>query len=754
MSMLAERKIKQKWSLNPRGKAWSEDSSKLGQKLLEKMGWSRGKGLGAKEDGIVDHVKVSYKNDSKGMGYKDTNDQWTEHDSNFNALLQSLSGKTENENDIKISSLEEKSQKSKVRVHYKKFTRGKDLSRCSEKDLANIFGKRSLKETPAKGEEPEENKESTDDGFTHNAGSMVDYFKKKLPNFGKNNGYMVGSNGVLKKDTDSEEETAYSGFGFKSPETKKRKSSGELSNGTPKKVKCDDEDQVGLSNPAFNPLFNRVEVQKHILNTIKEEDSEEVEKKAKTEEQGKKKKRSRDVGDSVDENVEMKRKKENKENDALAIDNPNFDEDSRNSHIHENSEVKMKKKKKKENRITVDNAVFNENDYEDSNVSEDCEVKRKKKKKDKTHDYSALDNPNFNEDDCQDSYVNEGFEVKRKKKKKNKTNGGLALDNQNFNDNVCQVSYVNEDFEVKRKKNKKNTTNDSLALDNPNFNEDDCQNSYVNNDFEVKRDKNKKNKTNDSLALDNPNFNEDDCQDSYVNDDFEVKRKKNKKNKTNDSLALDNPNFNENDCQNNYVNDDFEVKRKKKKKKMNDGLALDNPNFDNSPDGQCPNGYVDQNFEIKRNEDVDNFTVDNSSFNESSETKEKRKKNKDKEKEESLSACDNTNLSVLNFDLILNVTSTPSIPKTNSTPIIENGSKQSSVKRRKSVRFSNVTEERIIPNNEDIAHRDELFDINTRVIASSVKDHLDGNIDEISKKIDCFQAEIENDINEAKDCQY
>ncbi|KYB24768.1 PIN2/TERF1-interacting telomerase inhibitor 1-like Protein [Tribolium castaneum] len=80
MSMLAERKVKQRWSLNPRGKDWSDDSSKFGQKMLEKMGWSKGKGLGAKENGIVEHVKIPYKNDSKGMGYKETNDQWTEHD--------------------------------------------------------------------------------------------------------------------------------------------------------------------------------------------------------------------------------------------------------------------------------------------------------------------------------------------------------------------------------------------------------------------------------------------------------------------------------------------------------------------------------------------------------------------------------------------------------------------------------------------------------------------------------------------------
>ena len=33
---------------------------------MEKMGWSKGKGLGANEDGMTDHIKASYKSDSRG----------------------------------------------------------------------------------------------------------------------------------------------------------------------------------------------------------------------------------------------------------------------------------------------------------------------------------------------------------------------------------------------------------------------------------------------------------------------------------------------------------------------------------------------------------------------------------------------------------------------------------------------------------------------------------------------------------------
>ena len=42
------------------------DENKLGQKLLEKYGWKKGKGLGAKEDGKQEHISVSKKNDTKG----------------------------------------------------------------------------------------------------------------------------------------------------------------------------------------------------------------------------------------------------------------------------------------------------------------------------------------------------------------------------------------------------------------------------------------------------------------------------------------------------------------------------------------------------------------------------------------------------------------------------------------------------------------------------------------------------------------
>ncbi|CAK1545498.1 unnamed protein product [Leptosia nina] len=114
MAMLAEPRRKQKIiNLRAKNNAWSNDANKFGQRMLEKMGWSSGKGLGAKENGIVEHVIAKYKNDDKGLGYTDKNDQWTKHENDFNAILANLSTDNDKQNEVLHSgvSLEVKSKK-------------------------------------------------------------------------------------------------------------------------------------------------------------------------------------------------------------------------------------------------------------------------------------------------------------------------------------------------------------------------------------------------------------------------------------------------------------------------------------------------------------------------------------------------------------------------------------------------------------------------------------------------------------------
>ncbi|EFN69541.1 Pin2-interacting protein X1 [Camponotus floridanus] len=224
MSMLAERRQKQKWSLNPRGKWWSEDSNKFGQRMLEKMGWTKGKGLGVNEQGITEYINVSHKNDTAGIGYDKNVDIWVEHQEKFNNLLKQLhengnqntTQKLETEDD---RSMELKSKQSHARVHYKKFTQSKDINKYKPKDLANILGQKELMNTiqvkTEKDDDSYEKKsisiEKSNNGIvTINSGNMTDYFGHKL-NYDKN----FSCNMIDNQATNSENENKqYAGFGF------------------------------------------------------------------------------------------------------------------------------------------------------------------------------------------------------------------------------------------------------------------------------------------------------------------------------------------------------------------------------------------------------------------------------------------------------------------------------------------------------------------------------------------------------------
>ena len=63
---LAGPKQKQRISQDPRNLKWSNDTDKFGYKMLAKMGWNSGKGLGANQDGITSHIKVSQKLNNHG----------------------------------------------------------------------------------------------------------------------------------------------------------------------------------------------------------------------------------------------------------------------------------------------------------------------------------------------------------------------------------------------------------------------------------------------------------------------------------------------------------------------------------------------------------------------------------------------------------------------------------------------------------------------------------------------------------------
>ncbi|KAG1674330.1 PIN2/TERF1-interacting telomerase inhibitor 1 [Nymphon striatum] len=176
------------------------DEDKYGQKMLEKMGWSKGKGLGKNEDGIVENLKVKLKDDNTvakniyrhyqasvklsvvkaiqmiiGMLIK----------TEFSAFLKNLNDKhksavpTQKKNIP--NSLEMRSKLSQKRVHYQKFVRGKDTSQYSASDISSILGKRPATDCSKDISEPEISSviSKKEDNMIISSVNVNDYFKQK-----------------------------------------------------------------------------------------------------------------------------------------------------------------------------------------------------------------------------------------------------------------------------------------------------------------------------------------------------------------------------------------------------------------------------------------------------------------------------------------------------------------------------------------------------------------------------------------------
>lgn len=68
---LAATKTKQRFGLDPRNTAWSNDTARFGHTMLEKFGWKPGMGLGMiPTESHKSHIKVSIKDDNLGLGAK------------------------------------------------------------------------------------------------------------------------------------------------------------------------------------------------------------------------------------------------------------------------------------------------------------------------------------------------------------------------------------------------------------------------------------------------------------------------------------------------------------------------------------------------------------------------------------------------------------------------------------------------------------------------------------------------------------
>ncbi|CAA92701.1 G-patch domain-containing protein [Caenorhabditis elegans] len=192
MSILAEPKRKQKISIDPQNLTWKNDDQKLSKKLMEKMGWSEGDGLGRNRQGNADSVKLKANTSGRGLGadkMADYDSTWISHHDDFADLLAALNKNKEQEPEqteeeknaaAEKISIELKSKSIRRRIHYQKFTRAKDTSNYSDSHKKGILGYGRLKSDNA--EEKIEEKTENSSVKSDSSDSQADSQEKKEGN--------------------------------------------------------------------------------------------------------------------------------------------------------------------------------------------------------------------------------------------------------------------------------------------------------------------------------------------------------------------------------------------------------------------------------------------------------------------------------------------------------------------------------------------------------------------------------------------
>eukprot|EP01080_Neovahlkampfia_damariscottae_P002828 gene2828-4235_t len=122
---------------DPNNKHWSTNTSNFGFKMLEKMGWKSGEGLGKNSDGSVKNITISKKDDNKGIGSNGTESNVSAKIVTYENVLKKL--QPINVKEKKKKDKKDKKKKDKKRVEkYKKKIDAK-LSKRSVEDYNQIL---------------------------------------------------------------------------------------------------------------------------------------------------------------------------------------------------------------------------------------------------------------------------------------------------------------------------------------------------------------------------------------------------------------------------------------------------------------------------------------------------------------------------------------------------------------------------------------------------------------------------------------
>merc|ERR1712226_53333 len=215
MGLLAENNRKQKWSVDPNNLAWrkNEQKSSFGAKLMSKMGWKDGDGLGKNKQGRIKNITATTKNNNFGIGHTLKRDSdFVAGQDEFNAVLKML-----NDNDTSELANTKRSKKRAIqrKALSSRFVKSKDLSGADNGDLSAIFGvSGDIFSSLAKSAKVETKKEeeSDDEGsepkfeesinVTTSTMSYQDYFAKKMA---AKKGEVKEEENIKQEETSSEE---------------------------------------------------------------------------------------------------------------------------------------------------------------------------------------------------------------------------------------------------------------------------------------------------------------------------------------------------------------------------------------------------------------------------------------------------------------------------------------------------------------------------------------------------------------------
>jgi hypothetical protein len=193
---------------------WTEEKNNFGVKMMTKMGWAQGKGLGKSESGQPKFLRAQKKQDSLGIGAKKgSDDTWCAAQGLYNEQLKRLaalnhapendgaptddSTSTKDDSQPSTAAAEVSTQASvdnflARRQLYGKFKRAKDTANYSQSAMSEIFGRKDTTPlTPSNTRSSTITDPSTTDGkdaadglslipTTTSSLSMKDYFANKL----------------------------------------------------------------------------------------------------------------------------------------------------------------------------------------------------------------------------------------------------------------------------------------------------------------------------------------------------------------------------------------------------------------------------------------------------------------------------------------------------------------------------------------------------------------------------------------------